>query len=164
MNTLLRKAAENGGVHPIYVDRMSSKFAGKIELMTDTKASAAFMKEMFSSYCRLVQKHAGDSYSPPVRKAVLLIENDLTRDLGLTAVAKELAVSPAYLSSLFKKETGKTFTEFVTQQRMIYAKHLLDTTKLQVQTVAQHCGIPDVNYFTKCFKKHYGTTPRTLRK
>ena len=163
-NTLLRKAAERGGVHPFYLDRMSSDFASRIELIHDQAAGIPLLTEMVRSYCRLVRKHASDSYSPPVRKAVLLIENDLTRDLRLNAVARELAVSPAYLSALFKKETGKTFTEFVTQQRMIYAKHLLESSKLQVQTVAQHCGIPDVNYFTKCFKKYYGTTPRTLRK
>lgn len=163
-NTLLRKAAERGGVHPFYLDRMSSSFAHRIETVHNTSVGAELMQEMVRSYCRLVQKHAGDSYSPLVRKAVLLIENDLTRDLGLNSVARELAVSPAYLSSLFKKETGKTFTEFVTLRRMEYGKHLLETTKLQVQAVAQHCGIPDVNYFSKCFKKQYGTTPRALRK
>lgn len=163
-NTLLRKAAERGGVHPFYLDQLSSNFAVRIETVHDQDAGVRLLPEMVRSYCRLVLKHTGDSYSPLVRKAVLLIESDLTRDLGLTAVAKELAVSPSYLSSLFKKETGKTFTEFVTHQRMVYGKHLLETTKLQVQTVAQYCGIPDVNYFSKCFKKHFGITPRTLRK
>lgn len=163
-NTLLRKAAEQGGVHPFYLDQMSSKFAGRIETIHDASVGTQLLQEMVRAYCRLVQKHAGDSYSPLVRKAVLLVENDLTHDLSLRAVAGELAVSPAYLSSLFKKETGKTFTEFVTRQRMAYGKYLLENTKLQVQTVAQHCGIPDVNYFSKCFKKHYGTTPSALRK
>ena len=163
-NTLLRKAAERGGVHPFYLDRISSDFASRIETIHNQAIGLQLLPEMVRAYCRLVQKHAGDSYSPPVRKAILLIENDLTRDLSLNAVAKELAVSPAYLSSLFKKETGKTFTEFVTQQRMAYGKYLLETTKLQVQTIAQHCGIADVNYFSKCFKKHFGITPRALRK
>lgn len=163
-NTLLRKAAERGGVHPFYLDQISSDFASRIETVHDQSSGLQLFPDMVRSYCRLVQKHAGDFYSPPVRKAVLLVENDLTRDLSLRAVAKELAVSPAYLSSLFKKETGKTFTEFVTLRRMEYGKHLLETTKLQVQTVAQHCGFADVNYFSKCFKKHYGTTPRALRK
>ena len=163
-NTLLRKAAEQGGVHPVYLNRISSTFAGRIETIHNQSTGLQLLPEMVRSYCRLVQKHASDSYSPPVRKAVLLIENDLTQDLGLHAVAKELAVSPGYLSSLFKKETGGTFTEFVTRRRMEYGKHLLETTKMQVQTVAQYCGIPDVNYFSKCFKKHFGVTPRAFRK
>lgn len=163
-NTLLRKAAEQGGVHPVYLNRISSDFAARIETLHNQAAGIAFLPEMVRAYCRLVQKHASESYSPPVRKAVLLIENDLSRDLRLNAVAKELAVSPGYLSSLFKKETGGTFTEFVTRRRMEYGKHLLETTAMQVQTVAQHCGIPDVNYFSKCFKKYFGITPRAFRK
>lgn len=163
-NTLLRKAAEQGGVHPFYLDKTSSSFAVRIETIHDAAIGTQLLQEMVRSYCRLVQKHAGDSYSPLVRKAVLLVENDLTRDLRLHTVAKELAISPAYLSALFKKETGKTFTEFVTEQRMRYGKYLLENTRLQVQTIALHCGIPDVNYFSKCFKKRYGTAPRALRK
>ena len=162
-NTLLRKAAERGGVHPFYLDQLSSEYALRIETIHDQEMGIRLLPEMMCAYCRLVLKHSGDSYSPQVRKAVLLIDSDLTRDLSLNAVAKELAVSPSYLSSLFKKETGKTFTEFVTRQRMLHGKHLLKSTRLQVQTIAQYCGIPDVNYFTKCFKKHYGITPRAFR-
>ena len=162
-NTLLRKAAERGGVHPFYLDQLSSEFAHRIEAAHDHVAGIQLLPEMTRAYCRLVLKHTGDSYSPQVRKAVLLIQRDLTRDLSLKAVAKELALSPSYLSSLFKKETGKTFTEFVTLQRMRHGKHLLETTKLQVQTVAQYCGIADVNYFSKCYKKHFGITPRVSR-
>jgi len=162
-NTLLRKAAERGGVHPFYLDQISSDFAQRIETVHDQTVGLQLLPEMVRAYCRLVLKHSGDSYSPQVRKAVLLIESDLTRDLTLRAVAKELALSPSYLSALFKKETGKTFTEFVTQQRMLHGKRLLETTKLQVQTIAQYCGIPDVNYFSKCFKKHFGITPRASR-
>ena len=163
-NTLLRKAAEQGGVHPFYLNQISSSYAVSIETIHDQTTGIQLLPEMVRAYCRLVQKRASESYSPQVRKAVLFIESDLSRDLGLKAVAKELAISPAYLSSLFKKETGKTFIEFVTRQRMTYGKHLLENTRLQVQTVAQHCGIPDVNYFSKCFKKHFGMTPRALRK
>ena len=41
--------------------------------------------------------------------------------------------------------------------------HLLKTTRLQVQTVAQHCGMMDVQYFSKTFKKIAGVTPREYR-
>ena len=43
------------------------------------------------------------------------------------------------------------------------AANLLRHTQLQVQTVAQHCGIGDVNYFSKVFKRHFGLTPRQFR-
>ena len=84
MNTLLRKAAERGGVHPVYLDKMSSDFASKIEQMSDLNESASLMCEMFRSYCRLVRKHSMRSYSPLVQKTVLIIDSDLSADLSLS--------------------------------------------------------------------------------
>ncbi|MBQ6989418.1 MAG: helix-turn-helix transcriptional regulator, partial [Clostridia bacterium] len=69
----------------------------------------------------------------------------------------------SYLSDLFHRETGKTITEYVTELRMNHAAALLQKTTLQIQTVAQHCGISDVNYFSKLFKKQYLVTPRQYR-
>ena len=46
---------------------------------------------------------------------------------------------------------------------MNYAEYLLSSTSLQIQTVALHCGILDVHYFTKLFKKHTGKTPTEFR-
>lgn len=73
-------------------------------------------------------------------------------------------ISSAYLSSIFKKETGQTVTEYVTVKRIEMAKRLLSNTNLQIQTVAQHCGILDVHYFSKLFKKHTGLTLKDYRK
>lgn len=163
MNTLLRKAAESGGVHPVYLDSVSSDFARKIELLKSASDASAFMNEMIRSYCRLVRKHSIHQYSPPVQKAITYIDSDLTSDLSLSALAAMQNVSAGYLSSLFRQETGQTLTEHVNQKRIKHAMQLLKTTKLQVQTVAQHCGIVDVHYFSKLFKKHVGMTPKEYR-
>ncbi len=163
MNTLLRKAAENGGVHPVYLDRLSSDFAHKIE---DTSVLSAFpmlMNEMFRSYCRLVRKHSIRRYSPAVQKAILLIDSDLSAPLTLSALAAAQGLSEGYLATIFKKETEKTVSEYVREKRMRHAAHLLTTTRLQIQTVALHCGIMDVQYFSKLFKKHTGKTPKEYR-
>ena len=92
------------------------------------------------------------------------IESDLTGDLSLHTVAEKNNVSPGYLSGVFHQETGKTFTEFVNEKRMEQGERLLRSSALQIQTIAQYCGIPDVNYFSKLFKKHYGKTPKEYRK
>ena len=163
MNTLLRKAAENGGVHPIYLDSTSSSFARKIELLNSSYAVQGLMLEMFRTYCRLVNKHSMKNYSVPVQKAIILIDSDLTSDLSLSSIATKLNVSSGYLSALFKKETGQTLTEHVNNKRIKNAMLLLETTKLQVQTIAQYCGILDMQYFSKMFKKYTGTTPKKYR-
>lgn len=163
MNTLLRKAAENGGVHPIYIDSISADFAVRIEKSNSLSTVKALMEEMLRSYCRLVKKHTMRNYSSPIQKAIACIDSDLTADLSLNRLAGLQNLSASYLSSLFKKETGVTLTEYVNKKRIKYAKQLLATTKIQVQTAAQHCGIDDVHYFTKLFKKYTGKTPKEYR-
>lgn len=163
MNTLLRKSAEYGAVHPFYIDSVSSNFAKRIERIQSPEEFPALQREMVNTYCTLVKKHSTKQYSPLVQKVLTVVDSDLTADLSLKHLAKLLSVNASYLSSLFKKETGKTLTEFVTQKRMEQAAFLLRTTTLQVQTVAQHCGIYDVNYFTKMFKKISGKTPKEFR-
>ena len=162
-NTLFRKAAQNGGVHPVHLDAHSSDFAKRIEMLTSPDQAQPLMSEMFRSYCRLVREHAIRQYSPTVQKVILLIDADITADLSLAALARELSVSAGYLSSLFRRETGETLTAFVNRRRVEIAQRLLRTTRLQIQTIAQHCGIVDVHYFAKIFKKHTGVTPKEYR-
>ncbi len=163
MNTLLRKAAEQGGVHPIYLDKMSSEFARKIEQIPSVAAAQRNIQKYFRSYCMLVRNHSMKSYSAPVRIAIISIDSDLSADLSLSALAKQQNISAGYLSAVFKKETGETLTEYVNRRRVQLAERLLKTTSLQIQTIAQHCGILDVHYFSKIFKKRTGLSPKEYR-
>jgi len=162
-NTLLRKAAEQGGVHPIYLDSLSSEFARRIENINGMEAGQALMSEMAHAYCRLVRKNATQQYSPMVQKTATYIDANLSANLTLSVLASTQNMNASYLSALFRKETGKTVTEYVNEKRMEAAAQLLRSTRLQIQTVAQHCGMSDVNYFSKLFKKHHGVTPKQYR-
>lgn len=163
MNTLLRKAAERGGVHPVYLDTVSSDFALKIEQLPTLSQTATLMRDMFRTYCRLVRKHSTNKYSRVVQKTVLLIDSDLSADLSLSSLATVQGITPGYLSTIFKKETGKTVSHYIREKRIHHAAHLLSTTHLQIQTVALHCGIMDLQYFSKTFKKQTGKTPKEYR-
>ncbi|MBR2989146.1 MAG: hypothetical protein IKC64_05435, partial [Clostridia bacterium] len=101
MNTLLRKAAENGGVHPLYIDRLSSQFAVRIEQLDSVKNNTALMVEMFQSYCRLVHDHSLKKYSPIVQSVILIIDSDLSADLSTQTLARTQSVSLGYLSAVF---------------------------------------------------------------
>ncbi len=163
MNTLLRKAAESGGVHPVYIDKVSSEFALKIERLSSLSENAPLMREMFGTYCRLVRKHSLKNFSLVVQRTILVVNSDLSADLSLSSLAEKQNVSAGYLSTIFSKETGKTISEYIRDRRMRHAEHLLSTTHLQVQTIALHCGIMDVQYFSKTFKKQTGKTPKEYR-
>ena len=79
------------------------------------------------------------------------------------AISAEFALNSSYVSSLFKRETGSTLTNFVNNKRIEHAIYLLNTTKLPIQDIAVQCGITDVNYFTKLFKKIKNMTPSQYR-
>ena len=163
LNTLLRKGAEQGKVHPFHIDVVSSDFALKIEATQSVEECGELLKYMVKKYCRLVNKHSQRNYSLLIQKVITQIESDIASDLSLNNLSKIFEVNPSYLSSLFKKETGCTLTEYVNKQRIERAKELLVSTNIQIQNIAQRCGMLDVNYFTKTFKKYTDLTPKKYR-
>lgn len=161
-NTILRKAAEQGAVHPVYLDQLSSKFARKIEALTSA-AEHSLEREMLHKYCLLVRNYSVKGYSPIIQKVINQIDLNLTSDLGLKALSEMFNISAGYLSTLFKKETGLTLTDYVNKKRVEHAILLLNTTQLQIQTIASYCGVLDINYFTRIFKKFTEVTPKKYR-
>ena len=164
LNTLSRKAVQQGGVHPLYIDRTSSSIAHRIEQCVTLEECTSLMKDMIHKYCLLVKNHNMTQYSQPVQNVILQIDSDIAGDLSLQAHARRIGVNASYLSALFKKETGMTLTDYVNHKRIDFAIYLLNASDLQIQTIAQNCGIPDVNYFTRTFKRIIGITPSQYRR
>ena len=164
LNTLLRKAAEKGGVHPLHIDKLSSMFSEKIEKVHCTQEIDKLQNKMIKEYCFLVKKHSLSSYSPLVGRVVTLIDHDITADLKLSSVAEMLFVNSSYLSDTFSREMGVTLTEYVNTRRLEHAVMLLHKTDKQIQDIASSSGFSDANYFIRVFKKHYGITPTVYRK
>ena len=84
-----------------------------------------------------------------------LQENYKDSTLNLTGVAQEFGFCASYLSRKFKQETGKGFLEYLNECRMQEAKKLAAVNMKMFQTAAE-VGIPDPNYFGRCFKKYTG--------
>lgn len=163
LKTLLRKAAEYGGVHPMHIHRLSSHYASQIENIRTIKQSLSLQEEMIRSFCQLVKQHSLSKYSYYVGRAIIFVQHDLTADLRLKTIAENLNVNSSYLSCLFHKEYGCTLTEFINKQRIDRGIQLLQQTSKPVQEIAAECGMQDVNYFIKLFKKQTGLTPNRYR-
>lgn len=163
LNTLLRKAAEQGGVHPLYIDRLSNEYACRIEKLSHYDEIISMWQEMAHKYCVMVKKHSSQKYSQLVQQVISRVDYDISADLSLKANAEALNVNASYLSALFKKEKGMTLTEYVNRKRVEHAIYLLSNSTLSVSSVGQYCGIQDDNYFTKMFKKYTGKTPKQFR-
>lgn len=163
LKTLLRKAAENGGVHPLHIHRLSTHYAKQIENAHTIEQSLSLQEEMIRSFCQLVKNHSLSKYSYYVGRTITLVQHDLTADLRLKTIAEMLNVNSSYLSSLFHKEYGCTLTEFINRQRIDHSILLLQQSNKSIQEIAAECGMQDVIYFIKLFKKQTGLTPSRYR-
>lgn len=85
-------------------------------------------------------------------------------ELTMEKLCGQLHVSPSYFSVLFKRETKKTFVQYLTVLRMDRAMSLLTGTELKTVQIAQEVGIPDPSYFSYSFKKCFGISPSQARK
>ena len=139
------------------------KYRANLQLKLKTAQLEVLENEMTRKYCLLVQSYSLRAYSKPIQNIINYISFNLTADLSLNALSEEFMLNSSYLSTLFKKETGVTLTNFVNNKRIEHAIYLLNTTQSAIQDIAAQCGINDVNYFTKLFKKLKNMTPTQYR-
>ena len=85
------------------------------------------------------------------------------RELSIQAVGSHVYLTPTYLCAFFKKSTGKTVNEFITETRLEKARELLKDDRIKLYEVATRVGFSDVNYFSTLFKRYLGCTPTEYR-
>jgi two-component system, response regulator YesN len=163
-NTLFRKAAESAGVHPLYLDSLSGKFAIQIEQAQSIDELEYLHQEMPEAYCGVVRELALTALPSLIREAVTSIRFNIDQPLSLNRIAETLGVHPSYLSRAFKKALGMTLTDYINQLRIEEAKYLLDFGNASVTEAALSVGYNDPNYFSKVFTKLEHVTPHNYRK
>ena len=92
------------------------------------------------------------------------VKNNLSRKLTLREIAKNLHCSTVTLTEHFREEFGITVNEYITKKRMELAEKFLLSTESPLREIALAVGFPDVEYFSRTFKKHYGDSPARWRK
>ncbi len=93
-----------------------------------------------------------------------LRENYGMENLNMEMLCAQVHISSSYFSMVFKKETGKTFHQYLTDLRMDKAMTLLAQGDVRTSEVARSVGIPDPSYFSYVFKKHHGISPSQVRR
>jgi len=92
------------------------------------------------------------------------IQKNLYNDITLDDVANEAGVHPNYLSKLFKEVTGTNFIKYVTFEKMIRAKKMLEQPSVRVNEIADRLNYADRSHFCKVFKKNVGVSPTEYRR
>jgi len=91
------------------------------------------------------------------------ISSNYKNKVTLEEAAKAAYMSPNYFSSYFRRVTGVTFSEYLTDLRIRKAKELLRTTDLSTNEIAGECGFGNMSNFYRLFKKQTGSTPKNRK-
>ncbi|WP_105615681.1 helix-turn-helix domain-containing protein [Vallitalea okinawensis] len=159
LNTILRIAAEKGGVHPVYMHNISERFAITIERGTTVPYLKKLNNTMIDDYCDAVKMFSTRNYSSIVKMAVNYINLHLEHKISLKYIAEKIHTNPSHLSRQFKKETMMTITDYINKKRVEEAKLYLERENSSITDIALMVGFSNLNYFTKVFKKVTSLTP-----
>jgi len=99
-----------------------------------------------------------------ILKAIEYIDQNFTKNISVSDVAKECYVSIPYLQSVFSKYMGHGVAEEIRNRQINYAKELLSTTEHSVKYIAFQCGYDSPDYFSVVFKRECSTSPLKYRK
>lgn len=116
-----------------------------------------------------VERPAGNSgefrnYGPLVRSILAYIDDNISGDIRLTTMAEIYRVTPSHLSRTFKKETGNTFLQYVTEKRIEKSREMLADPTNRISDISQICGFPNPVVFARTFKRTVGMTPSCYRR
>lgn len=98
-----------------------------------------------------------------VKEVIAYVESNYKEEISLNIIAKCLFYSPNYLGNIFKQETGKYFSEYLTKYRIKKSAELLQDRKIKIKEVSLAVGYKDMPTFIKNFKSVYGITPSEYR-
>lgn len=105
-----------------------------------------------------------DKENLPIRQAKEYIYHNYSHPIRLEDIAAAVYLSPAYLSNIFKKVTGKNLVNFINEYRVEQAKKLLVSTNMTVEEIANAVGFDSHRYFGNIFRKTLGIKPSEYRK
>lgn len=145
-------------------DNFFERCSTAIENIGDAQGIYKYLNHTIKESYKEALTHKKQEDHKPIREAKRYIEKHYKEAVSLEIVSDYVGFNAAYFSSLFKKETGITFLEYLTDTRMKKAKELLKETNLKVAVICEEVGYSDVKYFTKSFTKYTSLKPNEYRK
>ncbi len=130
----------------------------------DTVYVAALIDCIFIKLLGLEMFQTPSAHTLPIQQAIFYLRSHFTEDPTLESLAKMLHYHPKHFCSLFRKEVGLTYSEYLTKLKVTYAKTLLHITDLGMEHVCSSCGFGSMVNFRRVFKESTGQTPLKYRK
>ncbi len=122
------------------------------------------IEKMLARYLQSAKESLYPQTSLTLRKALIFIQSNFTRDLSLEEVANYAGVSKSYLSRVFPEYTGEHFSDYLQRLRIERAKELLRFTNDYIYEIAPKVGFWNSRYFSRVFHENTGLTPADYRR
>ena len=137
----------------------------KISRISDVKS----MKLWLTNYCAWILNYSAAKLNITETDVIVkakryIAEHCEDAELSLTEVAEHVGLNEKYFTNRFTKETGETFSTYLTGLRMQKARELLRTTSFKIYEISEMVGYRNVEHFNRVFKKENSVTPAQFRK
>jgi AraC-like DNA-binding protein len=121
-------------------------------------------RELFRDFQELFSEREHISYGRTIDACIEYIDQKLYSGITVQEVADQMGYSPEYLTTLFKKKTGKSMYTYISEEKIQEARTLLLCTRQPLTSIASALGYHSLSHFSKAFKKAEGITPSEYRK
>jgi two-component system, response regulator YesN len=152
-----------GGGDEKKLNDLVAKYFTDINMIKDFQLAQDWLSGIVSEIAGNVGCEFDSRSRTLIESAKRHIEANYRTQIGYKDVAREIFVSPSYFLNLFKKETGMTFTDYLTAVRVREAKTLLRTSGMSITEIAYGVGFNNSNYFSNIFKKATGISAKEYR-
>lgn len=98
------------------------------------------------------------------KEMISYIEDNFAQDLSTAAISSKFGYTSAHFCRKFKEATGLTPMNYLKIFRLEQAYKLIKEGERNISAVADECGFSDANYFTRCFREHFGVPPTHFKK
>lgn len=130
----------------------------------DIMVNPFYMKDLLCSNVHSLSKYYQEKSQLSLSMKICnYIENHYSEALSVDYIASQFSITPTYLSTLFKKETGINLSTYIGNLRIMKAQKLLLETDLKINEIAERIGIPSQSTFVRQFKKFSGCLPTEYR-
>lgn len=123
-----------------------------------------FLHVLYSYRVRTIDTERKKSdHTQNLKALISWVKIHYPEQISVEEAAAIAGYSPSHFMRVFKKETGQTFLSFLTEYRLAAASYYLKETGESISRISEQCGFDSFSYFTRIFRRKYGTTPRSYR-
>lgn len=163
--TLITRSALKGGLDELEAYNLSDVYIQKLDNLSNSQDIYRLLLLAFFHFTHKVSqaKLEKNQYSFHINRCITYMQSHLHHSISLTQLAKACQLSSPYLSSLFKKETGRTFSEYFMDIKLEAAQQMMVYTTEPLTSIANYFNFCTPSNFSKHFRQKYGITPKAFR-